>query len=196
VELTKLVPEPRSDRDVTVHSSHANQEPEDNSFENDPLAAIASHLEVLDVLKEKASALEAQSSRSNRERGRHRNWTNDSEDDSESSRRGRRPPHAKIESPKFSGGDPRGWVVKPEKYFRYYDIPEYDKVDIASRRRYSGFVFLDECKTYVVLLGDLVKALQEHYGLPEYQNPNEHLYNIKQTSSVQEYRLAFARQTT
>jgi len=183
---------------VTTRSSHANQEPKDNPLRNDLLAAIALHLEVLDILKENVSALESQFSHSNRRRGRHRNWAYDSKDDSESSRRGQRPPHAKIEFPKFSGGDPRGWVLKVEKYFRYYDIPEDDKVDIASVYLEGDALDLfswmnAECT--LLYWDDLVKALQEHYGPPEYQNPNEHLCSIKQTGSVHEYRLEFARQT-
>ena len=34
--------------------------------------------------------------------------------------------------PKFEGGDPRGWILKAEKYFRYYQTPKDLKVDVAA----------------------------------------------------------------
>ncbi|KAD3641141.1 hypothetical protein E3N88_30365 [Mikania micrantha] len=33
-------------------------------------------------------------------------------------------PYNKINLPTYSGGDPRGWILKAEKYFRYYQIPK------------------------------------------------------------------------
>ena len=35
---------------------------------------------------------------------------------------------------------------------------------------------------------DLTHALEEHFGPPEFLNPNEHLCSIRQTGTVQEYR--------
>nr|GEX69751.1 retrotransposon Gag domain, retroviral aspartyl protease [Tanacetum cinerariifolium] len=43
----------------------------------------------------------------------------------------RRPFH-KIEFPVFSGGDPRGWILKAEKYFRFYNTLDEEKVDVAA----------------------------------------------------------------
>lgn len=37
-----------------------------------------------------------------------------------------------MEFPKYEGGDPRGWILKAEKYFRYYHTPEELKLDIAA----------------------------------------------------------------
>ncbi|KAF3660018.1 hypothetical protein FXO38_12339 [Capsicum annuum] len=41
-------------------------------------------------------------------------------------------PHTKMEFPRFKGGDPRGWILKAEKYFLYYQTHDDLKVDIAS----------------------------------------------------------------
>lgn len=38
----------------------------------------------------------------------------------------------KIEFPKFDSGDPRGWILKEEKYFRYYQTQDDLKVDLAT----------------------------------------------------------------
>nr|GEV63691.1 retrotransposon Gag domain, retroviral aspartyl protease [Tanacetum cinerariifolium] len=41
-------------------------------------------------------------------------------------------PHNKINFPTISDEDPQGWILKAEKYFRYYNILEEEKVDVAS----------------------------------------------------------------
>ena len=41
-------------------------------------------------------------------------------------------PYSKIEFLKYEGGDPRGWILRAEKYFRYYQTPEDLKVDVAA----------------------------------------------------------------
>ncbi|KAF7834711.1 retrotransposon gag domain, Retroviral aspartyl protease [Senna tora] len=87
-----------------------------------------------------------------------------------------RRPHTKMEFPKFEGGDPRGWILKAEKYFRYYQTLDELKVDIA-----------------VMYLEELVKALNENYGPAEFQNPDEFLCDVQQLGSVQEYRQEFAK---
>ncbi|VFQ80680.1 unnamed protein product, partial [Cuscuta campestris] len=187
---------------VITRSSNTNSNPEDNQenpFGKDPLATIASRLAALDVLQEKVTALEANSSRRNSGKGKQRNRADDSDEEYESSRRASRLPHAKLEFPKFTGGDPRGWVLKAEKYFRYYDVPEDDKVDVASMYLEGDaldlFSWMSTERT-LFYWEDLVKAFQEHYGPPEYQNPDEYLCSIKQSGTVTEYRLEFARRAS
>lgn len=38
---------------------------------------------------------------------------------------------AKIDFPKFEKGDPHGWFLKAEKYFRYFEVPNDVKVETA-----------------------------------------------------------------
>lgn len=85
---------------VTTHSSVG-----DNPTK-DPLAAIATKLDVLDALKEKVIALEEQASKSYRGKGKARQWVDDFEDEPDFRRL--RPPRAKVDFPKFQGGDPLG----------------------------------------------------------------------------------------
>ncbi|VFQ85938.1 unnamed protein product [Cuscuta campestris] len=90
-------------------------------------------------------------------------------------------------------------VLKAEKYFRYYDVPEDDKVDVASMYLEGDALDLFSwmsTKRTLFYWEDLVKAFQEHYGPPEYQNPNEYLCSIKQSGTVTEYRLEFARRAS
>nr|GEZ58893.1 retrotransposon Gag domain, retroviral aspartyl protease [Tanacetum cinerariifolium] len=67
-------------------------------------------------------------------------------------------------------GDPRGWLMKAEKYFRYYQIPDEEKEE-------------------------LVQAFTRSFSSAEFQNPDDFLCSIKQTSSKHEYRQEFAKRS-
>ena len=41
-------------------------------------------------------------------------------------------PYTKMEFPKFKGGDPRGWMLKAEKYFHCYETLDELKVDVVA----------------------------------------------------------------
>lgn len=121
-------------------------------------------------------------------------------DDGESSWRGQAgyKPYNKIDFPAFSGGDPRGWILKAEKYFRYYQIPDKEKVEIASMHLegdaldFYSWLSDDQPLTF---WEELVQAFTKNFGPAEFQNPDEHLCSIKQTGSVQEYRQEFAKRS-
>ncbi|GJY20527.1 retrotransposon gag domain, retroviral aspartyl protease [Tanacetum coccineum] len=87
----------------------------DNSNPPNPiatqLAAIAAKLEAIETMKEDIAALKEG------DRSRSKGSKNF---DGESSWRGRQSyrPYNKIDFLNFSGGDPRGWLLKAEKYFR------------------------------------------------------------------------------
>ncbi|GKD97334.1 retrotransposon gag domain, retroviral aspartyl protease [Tanacetum coccineum] len=108
-------------------------------------------------------------------------------------------PYNKIEFPSFIGGDPRGWFLKAEKYFRYYHIPYEEKVEVASMHLEGDALDLyawlsnDESVTF---WEELVQAFTKHFGPVEFQNPDEYLCSIKKTNSVQEYRKEFARRSS
>ncbi|PWA35639.1 hypothetical protein CTI12_AA607730 [Artemisia annua] len=96
----------------------------------------------------------------------------------------------------YRGGDPRGWILKAEKYFRYYQTPDESKVEIASMYLEGDaldlFAWISAENNHLYW-EELVKILHENYGPAEFQNPDEHLCNIKQTGTVQEYRQEFAK---
>nr|GFA18805.1 retrotransposon Gag domain, retroviral aspartyl protease [Tanacetum cinerariifolium] len=169
-----------------------------NSENNNPpdpvatqLAAIAAKLEAIETMKEDIAALKEG------DRSRSKGSKNF---DGESSWRGRQSyrPSNKIDFPNFSGGDPRGWLLKAEKYFRYYHIPDEEKVEIASMHlewdaldlypwlSNGQFIFWEE----------LVQAFTKNFGPAEFQNRDEFLCSIKQTGSVQEYRQEFAKRSS
>ena len=82
-----------------------------------------------------------------------------------------RRPHAKVEFPKFEKGDPQGWILKAEKYFRYYQISEDLKIDSATINlegdALNVFSWVSSSRT-IRDWDDLVQILQEHFGgIPE-----------------------------
>ncbi|XP_028802776.1 uncharacterized protein LOC114757959 [Neltuma alba] len=108
-------------------------------------------------------------------------------------------PHSKVEFPKFEGGDPRGWVMKAEKYFRYYQTPEDLKVDVAAMNLEGDaldvFTWVSSGRS-INYWDDLIQIFQEHFGPAEFQNPDVYLCSIKQLGSVQEYRQEFVRRSS
>ncbi|KAK1409444.1 hypothetical protein QVD17_35970 [Tagetes erecta] len=158
------------------------------------LAAIAAKLETIDTLKEEMIALKQQVTareKSSSGGGKH--------DDEESSyNRFTRRPYHKIEFPTFSGGDPRGWVLKAEKYFKFYNTIDEDKVDVAAMHLEGDALDLYSWLSVEQELSyweELVDAMQKHFGPPEFQNPDEYLCSIRQTGSVHEYRQEFSRRS-
>ncbi|PWA71311.1 hypothetical protein CTI12_AA281900 [Artemisia annua] len=162
----------------------------DNSNPPDPiatqLAAIAAKLEAIKTMKEDIAAL--------KERERSRNT------EGESSWRGRQPhkPYNKIDFPIFSSGDPHGWLLKAEKYFKYYQIPDEEKVEIASMHLEGDALDLYSwlSNSQFIFWEELVQAFTKNFGQAEFQNPDEFLCSIKQTGSVQEYRQEFAKRSS
>ncbi|GJZ55399.1 retrotransposon gag domain, retroviral aspartyl protease [Tanacetum coccineum] len=151
------------------------------------LLTIASHLQALDTLAADVAAFKAERIERPKDRGRTRKYeggaflgTHMSDDDAEYQGRYQnfaRPPIMKMEFPKFKGGDPRGWILKAEKYFCYYHTPNEQKVKVAS----------------MYLEGD---ALDLFAWITEFQNPDEHFCGVKQTGTVQEYRQEFAKRAS
>ncbi|KAD6454596.1 hypothetical protein E3N88_09302 [Mikania micrantha] len=158
------------------------------------LEAIATKLEAMDTLKADMAALKRQVAAkekvpfgSGRMEDAHSGFSNYS----------RRPFH-KIEFPIFSGGDPRGWILKAEKNFRFYNTLDDEKVDVAvihlkgDALDFYSWISSEQDVTY---WEELVSTIQKHYGPPKFQNPDEYLCSVKQTGTVHEYRHEFTRRS-
>ncbi|GJY62446.1 retrotransposon gag domain, retroviral aspartyl protease, partial [Tanacetum coccineum] len=172
--------------------------PDTGSGANDPiatqLAAIAAKLEAMESLKEDIADLKRQAANKQRSCGSGSRYE---EVESSHSNHTRRPFH-KIEFPVFSGGDPRGWRSKAEKYFRFYNTLDEEKVDVAAMHLEGDALDLYSwmsAEHEIIYWEELINVLQKHFGPPEFQNPDEYLCSIKQTGSVHEYRQEFARRS-
>lgn len=87
-------------------------------------------------------------------------------------------------------------MLKAEKYFQYFQIPNEMKVKVAAMHLegdtldlYAWFNGVDE----IFLWDDLVKVFQENYGPSEFQYLGEFMCAIKQAGTVTEYRQEFSR---
>lgn len=154
------------------------------------LAEIAARLECVESLKEDLAALKAgDNSRGSRNEEGESHWRN----------KQHFRPYNKIDFPVFSGGDPRGWLLKAEKYFKYYHISDEEKVEVASMHLegdaldlYSWFAN-DQPITF---WEELSQIFTKNFGPAEFQNPDEYLCSIKQTGTVNEYRQEFAKRSS
>ncbi|KAG5582229.1 hypothetical protein H5410_052856 [Solanum commersonii] len=95
------------------------------------LTTIAAKLGAIDALAADVAALKAQNMQN--QHGKSKVLVEEREVDStwrhqETNRRS----HTKMEFPKYEGGDPRGWILKAEKYFQNYQTPNDCKVDVVS----------------------------------------------------------------
>lgn len=106
------------------------------------LSAIASKLNIIDSLEVDVATLKAQTSstqqeetsHSTRNKGKNANvWQEEKKDNDNQCwpKNPPRQPHMKMEFPIFERGDLRGWILKTEKYFCYYQTPDDHKVDIV-----------------------------------------------------------------
>jgi len=174
------------------------------------LSAIASKLNTIDSLAADVASLKVQTSHiqqeetsyQTRNRGKSANVCQEEEEDTDNTGWPRNPPrrpYTKMDFPRFKGGNPRGWILKAEKYFCYYQTPDEHKVDIAAMYLEGDaldlFSWINRERT-LLYWEELVKALQENYGPAEFQNPDEHLCSIRQTGSIQEYRQEFAKRSS
>ena len=169
------------------------------------LSTIAGRLEAVDHLAVEVAALKAQASNTsppenhptsiNKNKGKELPsgsrefcrpaWSEPDDEEPDNSwwrRNTPQRPYMKIKFPKFEGGDPRGWILKAETYFCYYQTPKDLKVDVATmyleRDALDHFSWLNNKRTWIYW-DDLVKALHENYGPAEFQNLDEHLCSIK-----------------
>ncbi|GJZ43956.1 zinc finger, CCHC-type containing protein [Tanacetum coccineum] len=99
---------------------------------------------------------------------------------------------------KKSGGDPRGWRLKAEKYFRFYNTLDEEKADVTAMHLEGDALDLYiwmSAEHEIIYWEELINVLQKHFGPPEFQIPDEYLCSIKQTGFVHKYRQEFARRS-
>lgn len=83
--------------------------------------------------------------------------------------------------PQIRRWGPRGWILKAE-YFRYYQPPDDIKVNAAAM--YLEVDALDlsawiNSEHILLYWEELKKALQENNSPAKFQNPDEHLGNVR-----------------
>ncbi|GJW69389.1 hypothetical protein Tco_0123813 [Tanacetum coccineum] len=128
-------------------------------------AAIVKKSESIDALQQDVAAVKSQSHNKDK-------LGNASGNQDEGGSSGHH--QGKIAFPTLSDRDQRGWMLKAEWYFRYYDIQEKEKVDVASMHlEGDALVFYSWISTNQTMeyWEDLVCAL--------HKNPDEYLCSLK-----------------
>ncbi|CAH9146476.1 unnamed protein product [Cuscuta epithymum] len=162
-------------------------------FRTDMQEAIARHdtqfAQIAATLQ--AINLELQASRIARE---HLDHEVDNPFAAEHNRNELRPHDPKARFPKFSEGDPAGWIYQAEQYFDYYEVTPDRKVRLVSMHL-EGLAL----QWYRWLLkrrgpitwDEFVRAIRLRFGPTEFADPSEALSRLKQSTTVAAYQEAF-----
>jgi len=97
---------------------------------------------------------------------------------------------SKATFPKFDGSHPRVWKEKCEKYFTMYQVPVYLWSQFATLHFHGGaalWLQTYEAQHPVSSWAELCVAIESKFGRDLYHNSMNDLFQIKQTSNVQEY---------
>ena len=91
------------------------------------------------------------------------------------------------------------WIYKAERFFKIYDIPEDQKVDIASvhleGKALPWFQMMEKANQ-VPNWFTLSTAIQVQFGPSQFDNPREELLKLCQTGSVNDYYDSFNKLAT
>ena len=101
---------------------------------------------------------------------------------------------AKLDFPKFCGEEPTSLIYKANQYFKYYRIPESEKLMMASfHMEGEALVWFQEGEDARVF-GNweaLVQIMLIQFGSTAYDDPMEALTRLRQTSSMALYNGEF-----
>lgn len=96
--------------------------------------------------------------------------------------------------PKFDGENVQGWIYKAKKYLRYHNIPDEERITVATinmeGEALEWLLWVDRnnsLSSWSDFLDDLVKR----FGTSAYEIPAGRLSKLVQTTSVKEYQHQF-----
>ena len=102
------------------------------------------------------------------------------------------PRSIKLEFPRFSGGDPFAWIFRAVQFFRYYEIPEEEKILNASYHLDDEpLVWFQDCERSLDSWETFVRAIQVRFELSSYDDPMETLTKLRHTTIVFAYKSQF-----
>jgi len=101
----------------------------------------------------------------------------------------------RVDFPHFFGSeDILQWIYRAERFFRIYDVPEEQKMDLIAvslEGRALGWFQIWEKLNQGQDWITLSTTLQIQFGPSQFENPLEELFKLKQSSSVANYFDAF-----
>ncbi|XP_020978093.1 uncharacterized protein LOC110271493 [Arachis ipaensis] len=105
------------------------------------------------------------------------------------------PRQMKVDFPRFSGAeDVSQWIYRVERFFRIYDIPEDQRLDLVAvnleGRALAWFQMWERLEPMTDWLA-ISTALQMQFGPSHFENPREELLKLKQSTTVNVYFESF-----
>ncbi|XP_061357767.1 uncharacterized protein LOC133302059 [Gastrolobium bilobum] len=100
----------------------------------------------------------------------------------------------KIDFPRFGSGDPGPWLFAVDRYFRYHQIPEMDRLDLVCFNLDMPAACWFEAQFANGQLPDwqsFVLAINQRFGPSEFEDPLGSLAKLQQFGSVIEFQTAF-----
>ncbi|VFQ63645.1 unnamed protein product [Cuscuta campestris] len=103
-------------------------------------------------------------------------------------------PRMRVDTPRFSGDDPTGWIFRIQKYFDYFLTPEPERLQLVAMlidHPASDWFHYYQSNTYGASWADFLVAVQQRFDPHYYENYVGLLSKLTQTSSVLDYQTAF-----
>ncbi|KAJ0588628.1 putative retrotransposon gag domain-containing protein [Helianthus annuus] len=105
-------------------------------------------------------------------------------------------PYLKLQFPRFSGGDPTGWLYQASQYFEFQSVAPEEQVNLASI--HVDGIALQWHRWFTKLKGPMTwaefsQALLARFGPTDYENPAEALSRLKHTTTVAQYQESFEK---
>ncbi|XP_061342606.1 uncharacterized protein LOC133288804 [Gastrolobium bilobum] len=100
----------------------------------------------------------------------------------------------KIDFPRFGSGDPGPWLFAVNRYFRYYQILDHDRLDLVSFNLDMPVSCWFEAPFAHGQIPDwqaFVIAINQRFGPSEFEDPLGSLVKLQQSGSVVEFQTAF-----
>ena len=100
----------------------------------------------------------------------------------------------KQDFPRFCGEEPTFWIYKANQYFKYYRIPDFEKLMMASFHMDGEVLIWFQEGEDVDVFGNweaLVQAMLIRFGSKAYDDPMEALTRLRQTLTMALYKGEF-----
>ncbi|MCH79495.1 hypothetical protein A2U01_0000245, partial [Trifolium medium] len=109
---------------------------------------------------------------------------------SETATQTHKPPHLKLEVPRFQGNDPHGWIFKISQFFEYHQTPEEERITVASfyldGPALGWYQWLYR-NGQIVSWHQFLHALELRFAPTAYDDPRGKLFKLQQSTSVANY---------
>ncbi|VFQ76852.1 unnamed protein product [Cuscuta campestris] len=103
-------------------------------------------------------------------------------------------PRMRVDAPRFSGEDPKGWIFKVQRYFDYFLTPEPERLQLVAMlidHPASEWFHYFQANNPGATWPEFLDAVQQRFDSSYYENYIGVLSKLSQTSFVMDYQSAF-----